>query len=160
MERLRKVFEDLGFGKVRTVIASGNVIFEARTRNIVSLEKRIENALLKATGVETATIIRTDDEVRRLIDAKPFKGINESPHNKPHVTFLKGKPKASQKLAPAGKGYTIAKVFDRAICYTIDLSGTKTPDAMRMLEVAFGKGITTRTWGTVLKTRMMLDKSY
>jgi len=27
-----------------------------------------------------------------------------------------------------GKGYEIVKLFDRAICYTVDLSATKTPD--------------------------------
>jgi uncharacterized protein (DUF1697 family) len=140
------------------VIASGNVIFEARATGVAALEKRIETALYKATGVETAAIIRTGDELRRLIDSDPFKGIKASPRIRPHVTFLKNKPKAGEKVAPAGKGYKIVAVRDRAVCYTIDHSGTKTPDVMRMLEVAFGKNITTRTWGTVLKTGAMLGR--
>jgi uncharacterized protein (DUF1697 family) len=117
MESLRKVFEDLGLGNVRTVIASGNVIFETRSTNVRLLETKIEKALLKATGVESATIIRTEGELRRLIDSNPFKGIKEPRQSKPHVTFLKDKPKTGQKPPPAGKGFAIVKVFDRAICY-------------------------------------------
>ncbi len=34
MESLRELFESLGFSKVATFIASGNVVFEATTKNV------------------------------------------------------------------------------------------------------------------------------
>ena len=37
MERLRALFEDLGFAKVETLIASGNVIFETRAEDAGAL---------------------------------------------------------------------------------------------------------------------------
>jgi Uncharacterized protein conserved in bacteria len=40
MKTLRQSFESLGFLNVATFIASGNVIFEARTKKIKALEKR------------------------------------------------------------------------------------------------------------------------
>jgi len=48
MEVLRQLFESLGFSKVATFIASGNVVFEATTKNVKSLEKRIEKRLEEA----------------------------------------------------------------------------------------------------------------
>jgi hypothetical protein len=50
----------------------------------------------------------------------------------------------TQTVTQAGKGYKIMKEFDQAICYTLDLSCTKKPYVMRMLEVRFGKNIARR----------------
>lgn len=44
-EKLRGVFENLGFQNVQTVISSGNVLFETRSNNIKELEAIIEKAL-------------------------------------------------------------------------------------------------------------------
>jgi uncharacterized protein (DUF1697 family) len=55
MESLRQVFESLGFSKVTTFIASGNVVFETTTKNIKSLEKKIEKRLQEALGYEVVS---------------------------------------------------------------------------------------------------------
>jgi uncharacterized protein (DUF1697 family) len=41
MEKLKKAFESLRFKNVRTLLSSGNVVFEAQSTNIVSLEQTI-----------------------------------------------------------------------------------------------------------------------
>ena len=45
MDRLRGVFESLGFSKVETFIASGNVIFESTSKSANSLQAKIEKKL-------------------------------------------------------------------------------------------------------------------
>ena len=40
MDRLRNLFEALGFSGVRTFIASGNVLFDSAARNTGALESR------------------------------------------------------------------------------------------------------------------------
>jgi uncharacterized protein (DUF1697 family) len=72
MESLRQVFESLGFSKVTTFIASGNVVFETRTKNIKSLEKKIEKRLRDTLGYEVATFTRTDAELAEIAKYKPF----------------------------------------------------------------------------------------
>lgn len=151
MESLRKIFEDIGLKNVKTVIASGNVVFESGVKDRKMLEIKIENALQKATGIFTPTITFTQEEIKQLVDLNPFKNVKGSIKTKPNVTFLKGKAAQNMKLPANGKGYKILKIFDRAICYVIDLSAAKTPDVMRLLEKEFGKNITTRTWNTVTK---------
>ena len=42
MDQLRRLFERLGFSKVETFIASGNVIFESASRSAKALEKNTE----------------------------------------------------------------------------------------------------------------------
>jgi uncharacterized protein (DUF1697 family) len=72
MDSLRQLFESLGFSDVETFIASGNVIFEAKTGNTKALEKKLETCLHEALGYEVATFIRTDAEVAEIAKYKPF----------------------------------------------------------------------------------------
>ena len=43
MAELKKAFEELGFGAIKTYLNSGNVIFSSNEENIGSLTDRIEN---------------------------------------------------------------------------------------------------------------------
>jgi uncharacterized protein (DUF1697 family) len=72
MESLRQVFESLGFSKVTTFIASGNVVFETTTENAKSLEKKIEKRLQEALGYEVAAFIRTEAELADIATYRPF----------------------------------------------------------------------------------------
>ena len=63
MNHLRQLFESLGYSSVETFIASGNVVFEAASKNAGMLEKKIENGLREALDYEVATFIRTDAEL-------------------------------------------------------------------------------------------------
>lgn len=72
MDYLRSLFEALEFANVETFIASGNVIFESKSKNTGALEKKIEAHLRDALGYEVATFIRTDREVKAIADYRPF----------------------------------------------------------------------------------------
>jgi hypothetical protein len=53
------------------------------------------------------------------------------------------------ELPLKGKGYTILRVFDGAVCSVVDLAGAKTPDLMQVLDKLSGKANTTRSWETL-----------
>ncbi len=72
MDHLRQLFESLGYSSVETFIASGNVVFEAASKNAGLLEKKIENRLREALGYEVATFTRTDAELADIANYKPF----------------------------------------------------------------------------------------
>jgi uncharacterized protein (DUF1697 family) len=72
MAQLRKEFEALGLQNVETFIASGNVIFTSRSRDLAVLEKKIESRLRTSLGYEVATFLRTDAEVAELAAYRPF----------------------------------------------------------------------------------------
>ncbi len=72
MAELRSLFQALGFTDVETFIASGNVIFGARSDDMSSLERTIENHLCDSLGYEVRTFIRTDAEVASIHKHKPF----------------------------------------------------------------------------------------
>jgi uncharacterized protein (DUF1697 family) len=72
MVDLRQQFESLGFTGVETFIASGNVVFEARSDHPQELERLIEVGLREALGYEVATFIRTPQELASLAGCQPF----------------------------------------------------------------------------------------
>jgi uncharacterized protein (DUF1697 family) len=72
MNVLREQFEALGFTDVETFIASGNVLFSSRIKNVPALERRIEGLLKAALGYEVATFVRTCDEVSAMAAYAPF----------------------------------------------------------------------------------------
>jgi len=72
MDRLRSLFETLGFSNVETFIASGNVIFETKTTKAATLEKKIATHLEESLGFAVDTFVRTLDEVKEIDKKCPF----------------------------------------------------------------------------------------
>ena len=95
MERLRALFEDMGFRNVETLIASGNVLFDSPARTSAPVEKKIEQHLLKTLCYDVATFVRTPAELAAVVAAKPFVGSTlHSESNALYVGFLKSAPTA------------------------------------------------------------------
>ena len=63
MRSLRQVFESLGFSKVATFIASGNVVFETTTKKTKAFERKIERALKEVLGYEVRTFVWGRDRI-------------------------------------------------------------------------------------------------
>ena len=72
MDRLRAVFSDMGFTRVESFIASGNIIFDTRTKRGTALERKIESGLVAALGYNVATFIRTPSELKAVAEYTPF----------------------------------------------------------------------------------------
>jgi uncharacterized protein (DUF1697 family) len=150
-ERLRGVFENLGFANVKTVISSGNVVFDSPSRSAKKLEDTIEKALPEQLGFTSTTIVRSKAQIQKLVDQNPFEGMAHSQKSSLNVTFLKKKTGSDMKFPyrVEQRDYQLLGIYDGAVCSVIDLTGSKPPDLMVWLERKFGKEITTRTWKTV-----------
>jgi uncharacterized protein (DUF1697 family) len=95
MDQLRRIFESLGFAGVETYIASGNVVFESTSRNVKTLETRIEGELLKTLGYEVATFVRSARELAHVAEYNPFAGIDDAAGL--YIAFLPEPPGAVAK---------------------------------------------------------------
>lgn len=87
MDHLKKLFEKMGFENVQTFIASGNVVFDTKSKSVTLIKKKIETELNKQLGYEVATFIRTTKELKDIFSYKPFK---ESELNKVNNTLYVG----------------------------------------------------------------------
>jgi len=98
MDRLRQLFEALGFSDVESLIASGNLIFVAKSRNAQTLEKKIENHLEKALGYKVATFIRSPSDLAAVVAYKPFPDSElNAEDNTLFVGFLGQEPAAEAR---------------------------------------------------------------
>jgi uncharacterized protein (DUF1697 family) len=89
MDRLRALFEALGFASVETFIASGNVIFDSPSKSAKALERKIEAHLREALGYEVATFVRSTRELAEVARHAPFGGAEEGTL---YVCFLREAP--------------------------------------------------------------------
>ncbi|MFG1795690.1 DUF1697 domain-containing protein [Nocardia sp. NPDC049149] len=159
-EKLRGVFEMLGFEKVASVLASGNIVFHSTDTDVSDLEDRIQQALNAELGIAGGTIIRSYEELRALLDTDPFPGLTHGRGTYLVATFLKNRKKAAE-LPDQPDPLTRVVGFDKA-CSTflavVDNSEPgKTPDFMTWLDKTHGKDITTRTWLTVQRIVKKMD---
>ncbi|TDA66512.1 MAG: DUF1697 domain-containing protein [Chloroflexi bacterium] len=72
MEVLRLQFEALGFNRVETFIASGNVIFESNLTDTTALESRIEAGLNSGLGFNISVFLRAFNELTAIAACQPF----------------------------------------------------------------------------------------
>ena len=104
MDRLRQLFEALGFSGVATHIASGNVHFSARSAGARSLEAKIEAALETALGYEVATFLRTPAELAAIEAYEAFPAAEAAASHGVYVGFLKEPLAADQVRLVEGLG--------------------------------------------------------
>ena len=150
MPKLKAAFEAAGFADVRTVLSSGNVVFDARRASNAALQRKAEAAMREQLGKEFLTIVRPIDALRELLASDPFKGFRLPPGSKRIVTFLRDEPRA--KLAPPVEldGARILAVEGGEV-FSAYVPSPKGAVFMTLIEKTFGKEVTTRTWDTVAK---------
>lgn len=85
MADLKQTFVDLGFDDVRTILASGNVLFESSRTGRAKLKKDIEAELNKTFGYEAWIVLLDVATVQRIIDEYPFDPEHEGWH--PYVVL-------------------------------------------------------------------------
>jgi len=150
MADLQRSLEVAGFTGVKTVLSSGNVVFDARPASEASLEHRVEAAMSKHLGRSFFTIVRPVEALAALLEADPYSRFRLKPGSKRIVTFLRGAAKAGPTIPVERDG---ARILCRrgGEIYSAYVSTPRGPVFMSLIEATFGREVTTRTWDTVAK---------
>lgn len=154
MGELMKLLVSLGYSEVKTVLNSGNIIFESNEADDSKILRKLEENLETTFAFPIAVMLRRDSEIQSLIAVNPFKDIAVTPNIRCHITFLSEKQagKAASSSVLVEDGFRVVRAFNREVCWLVDIaSGKGTSDCMVILERQYGKRITTRTWNTVTK---------
>lgn len=154
MDELRKTFESLGFQNVKTLLASGNVLFDAQKATPLALTRTIESKLEATFGHKISVLLRSLGEIEKLAESCPFQNIKVTPQTRLYVTFLSEKPKSDLKIPHESpdKSFTVLRVSSNEVCSVLTLSPiARTTDLMDFLEKVFGRNVTTRNWNTITR---------
>jgi uncharacterized protein (DUF1697 family) len=150
MPELKKCFERAGFTEVRTVLSSGNVVFQARAASEKALERKAEAAMEKHLGRSFLTIVRPVGVLQELLASDPYRGFALAPGAKRVVTFLRDRPRARLALPIELDGARILRLEGREV-FTAYVPSPRGAVFMGLIEKTFGQAITTRTWDTIRK---------
>ncbi|MGH9803924.1 MAG: DUF1697 domain-containing protein [Candidatus Acidiferrales bacterium] len=155
MAKLAEAIKALGFQNVKTLLASGNVLFEARAADTRILTQTLERKIKQTFGHDVSVVLRTRRALQRLLAADPFTGIKVTPLTRLFVTFLSDTPKTILKIPyqSPDKSFRILRLSGRDLCSVLTLGPqwARNLRQMDILEKEFGKRITTRSWSTVQK---------
>lgn len=150
MADLKRCLEGAGYANVRTVLASGNVVFDARSRSEKTLVRDIEAAMEKRLGRVFRTIVRPVSDLRAILETDPYRRFRLARKAKKVITFLPTPHKGKLDLPIEAEGVRILAMKGREI-FTAYVPGPRGPVFMTMIEETFGREVTTRTWNTVEK---------
>ena len=74
MADLKAMAESLGFGAARTLVATGNLLFEGVDAPIPSIEQRLEAAFRQRFGKHVDIVVRSAEAWRQVAAQNPFPG--------------------------------------------------------------------------------------
>jgi uncharacterized protein (DUF1697 family) len=152
MADLKAICEGLGFGNVKTLLQSGNVVFTAKGSD-KSVARKLADAIEKSHSFRPAIMVRTADEIDDAMKRNPFKA--EEKNDPAHLVaiFMADPPTsgAKERIAAVKVATERLHLSGRELHahYASGQGTSKVTNAV--LERALGVPATARNWNTVTK---------
>ena len=158
MTDLRGLLTGLGYENIRTIVQTGNALFEAQGE-AAAIEAKIEAALAKELALKTPVIVRTAAQWREVIAANPYPKMAADDPAHLVVMALKTAPEAERlaALREAIKGAETAELkgSEAYLTYPDGIGTSKLTSAV--IERKLGVTGTARNWNTALKIAAALE---
>ena len=152
MADLRALVEKLGYGDVRTLLNSGNVVYSVPAKVRGDSAVRIQKAIADDLGVEARVTVVTADELASAVDANPH--LREAQQDPPRflVAFL-SRPADCALLAPfARRTWGKEKLaLGERVAYLWCAGGILESPMLAEIGRFLKDGVTTRNWATTTK---------
>ncbi|HEV3154899.1 MAG TPA: DUF1697 domain-containing protein [Candidatus Baltobacteraceae bacterium] len=160
MADLKSLCERLGYQDVKSLLQSGNVVFNAPGAEAAEIEAALERETQKRLHVSTQFFVRTRAQVAAAVRANPFGAQAEDDPARLVLVFLKSAAAASDvralKAAISGPEQVSAK-GNHVYAYYPDGQGRSKLTA-KMIERYVKSVCTARNWNTVTKILEELKK--
>lgn len=157
MADLRGLLEALGHSNVRTLLNSGNAVFEAPSRGSApGIASAIERKIADRLGLQVPVIVLKASELNRVVEENPLLQASSDP---PRflVAFLRDKKAlAAAEALTSGSWAPDAYAVGTRAAYLWCASGIIESRLIQAFARATGDAATARNWATVLKLQAML----
>jgi uncharacterized protein (DUF1697 family) len=153
MSDLRELLGALGFAGAKSLLQSGNLVFQSEGRTGAELERLLEVETASRLVVTADYLVRTADEWQAVVAGNPFP--EEAKRDPGHlvVVFLKTAPQAEdvQALQAAIEGPESVRAEGRHlyVAYPAGIGRSKLTNTL--IERKLSVRGTARNWNTVLK---------
>ena len=149
MPKLREALAEAGFRDVQTYVQSGNVVLSSGAKP-ETVARKCERTIAERFGLEIPVIVRTRDELARVVERNPLRDVADNP-KRYQVTFLDGKlkPEVVRKLEEVAAPSERFVVDGREV-YAWTPSGVARSKLWALLAGrSLGVTATARNWTTV-----------
>jgi uncharacterized protein (DUF1697 family) len=156
---LIELAEATGLAAPYPVLASGNLLFEARRQPSVDLEKRLDAAFLARHGKPVPIIVRSAADWQRLAAQNPFPAESARDGSRVAARIQRDRlePSAVDLLAPfrqPDEGLAIVE-GDLWVSFPVQMSQRRLLAALTPKRLGIG---TLRNWNTIRKIAGLLEK--
>lgn len=152
MADLRAICEGIGFRNVKTLLQSGNVVFDAKGSD-KAVAKKLADAIEASHGFRPAIVVRTADEMADAMKRNPFRAEEKSDPSHVLIAFMAETPAsgASDRIAAIKVGTERLHLSGRELFayYAAGIGTSKVTNTV--LEKALGVKATARNWNTLTK---------
>lgn len=152
MAELKACCEGMGLTAVKTILASGNVRFDAAEDS--GLQQRLEVALEKTFAFPVKLTLRTAAEVSQMIASAPFARVDPAADVALHVLLADAPLRPKPKLDDLPEHIEVARLDSREIYFVAHrLPNGRYTEGLDKLGARLPKGalVTMRNWNTMLK---------
>ena len=153
MAALRDCVENAGCANARTLLQSGNVVFESTARKAQAVEELLEKAAAKELGLAPEFFVRSGAELNRILSENPFPKMAK--HDPGHllVLFLKEAVTAATvaELQKAIRDRELVRGAGREVYVAYPDGVGRSRLTTAMIEKKLGTRATGRNWNTVNK---------
>ncbi|MGK5044156.1 DUF1697 domain-containing protein [Janthinobacterium sp. GB1R12] len=156
MADLRKLLGDLGFADVRTVLNSGNVVYDGGAVAPAEAAARIEEALVLKLGVAARVTVLSASQFAELVEQNTLAPAADAARL---LTLVLNNPADVQRLAPLLQQpwQPEALALGRWAAYAWCPDGVLASKVVAALGVLLGDGVTSRNWATMQKLHALLN---
>lgn len=159
MAELAAMFEGMGYTGAKTLLLSGNVAFKTDEQATYALSRRIEDKLDATFGFRPTVMIRSEAELRAVLDKHPFTDEQLAEPSRAMVMFLQreAEPAAVDDLLQSYSGAETIHVRGREayLFYPDGMGRSKLTNAL--LEKKLKTPGTARNWNTVQKIMALVE---
>jgi uncharacterized protein (DUF1697 family) len=160
MADLQMLYEKLGFKNITTYIQSGNIVFDTDKKTQTQLEQSIHKAIAQHYTFEVPVMVRTAEDMQKVVMTNPFLKIKGIDVAKLHVTFLSDRPAASELKVIESFDYAPDqfKIIGQEVFLYCPESYGETKLSNNFFEKKLNVTATTRNWKTVNKLVELASK--
>jgi uncharacterized protein (DUF1697 family) len=155
MADLRAALTEQGYEGVATLLQSGNVVLDSGLAP-ARLKRALESSLQDRFGMPIEVILRSRDEVARVVAVNPLGEVADDGSR--YVVVFLAEPAGDDPLAGVEAGEE-RYVIDGSEMYLWLPGGQQNSPLMKALgKIKAGPSATVRNWNTVEKLLAMLDR--
>ncbi len=153
MQELRELCERLGFGHVRSLLNSGNLVFRSDVHDGARIERVLAAEAKERLGLRAGFFVRSAEEWRKVVAGNPFP--EEARRDPSHLLLmlLTSAPKSEQveALRAAITGPELVRARGRGAYFYYPSGIGRSRLTNTLIEKTLGTSGTGRNWNTVLK---------